>query len=218
MFDVIALDLPGFGEAGEAKTPDTIAGFSEFIVTILSQLSVDRFYLVGHSMGGAIAQQVAIDYPDKIHKLVLYGTSSSGILPERFENFDESIRRLELHGVNTHADRVVPTWFVHGTESPSYSMCRSAVGGLQVNNAIAAQQAIAKWDVTDRIREIVAPTLVVGGDQDRSCSPREAYKLWDNIPNSSLFIVPGCAHTVHLEKPELFAEIVRQFLLGSPEP
>ena len=78
--------------------------------------------------------------------------------------------------------------------------------------AMASLAAWEKWDVSAALPEIIVPTLVLWGEHDRSIGWRQTESLWRNIPNSSLAVVPGCAHNVHLEKPELFNWLVRDFL------
>ncbi len=211
-FQVIVPDLPGFGASGHLLGPERMEIFARELVTFLGEIGVDQFSLVGHSMGGAIAQQVAVDFGSRLHKLVLYGTSCSGALPDRFETFDESIQRLQRHGTSAHADRVVPTWFRAGAAHPAFKLSRQAAEGMSLQAAVAAQRAMAAWNISARLPEINCPTLVICGDHDASCSPKESYRIWSGIRNAQLCIVPDCAHNVHLERPHIFVPIVREFL------
>ena len=106
----------------------------------------------------------------------------------------------------------MPTWFVAGEAAPYFAMCRDAGRGLSTESAIRALRALAEWDVRERLGEVSVPALVICGDRDRSTAPDESYRLWEGIPDSRLCIVPGCAHNVHLERPELFSDIVLDFL------
>jgi pimeloyl-ACP methyl ester carboxylesterase len=212
-FDVIAPDLPGFAGSAHLAAPESIEGLAGALLGLLDDLGVERFALVGHSMGGMVAGQLALDRPDRIERLVLYGTAATGRLPDRFETFDESIRRLEQDGVAATAERIAATWFRHGQESPFYPLCVDAGRGASLAAAIACLRAISRWDISARLGEIKMPTLVIGADRDRSIAPAQLMQLWAGIKDAQLCIAPGCAHNLHLEKPELFNRVLGDFLL-----
>lgn len=106
---VIAPDLPGFGAAAELPGPDMIAGFAEAVIATLDRLGIGRFALLGHSMGGMIVQQMAARHPDRIERLILYGTGPLGRMPERFEPIEVSMDRLAADGVQVTVDRICAT-------------------------------------------------------------------------------------------------------------
>lgn len=210
--DVIAADLPGFAGSSGEDCPQSIAGLSEALIGLLDQLEIERFSLLGHSMGGMVALQAALDHPDRIEKLVLYGTSSSGTLPNRFESFEETIARVERDGVAATAARVSATWFVDGKDAPLYPLCLEAGRGAAQEAVIACLKAMPQWAVTERLKELAAPTLVICGEQDRSYSIDSVVQLARDIKTAQLCLIPGCAHNLHLEKPDLFNQVVGEFL------
>jgi pimeloyl-ACP methyl ester carboxylesterase len=211
-YDVIAPDLPGFAASGQLLPPESLEGFGSLLIKFLDEQSIDRFSLVGHSIGGMIALQVALDYPDRIDRLVLYGTAPSGASRERFESIEQSIARILSQGIDLQADIVVGTWFVAGAAAPYFEMARAAGSGLLATTAAKIMKSTSEWDVSDRLGEIKAPTLVICGDRDRSCPPNESLRLWRSIKNVDLAIVPNCSHCVHLERTDLFNGIVSDFL------
>jgi 2-hydroxy-6-oxonona-2,4-dienedioate hydrolase len=101
---------------------------------------------------------------------------------------------------------------MQGNAAPFAAMCREAGRGATTEAAARALRAVVNWDVSNRLSELQMPVLVICGDQDRSTSPDQSYRLWQAIPNAQLCIVPGCAHNVHLERPEWFSSIVLDFL------
>lgn len=214
-FSLIVPDFPGFAGSGAMEAPATVEGFAAALVGLLDELNVERTALVGHSMGGMVALQTALDYPDRIERLVLYGSACTGNLPKRFETVETSIARLEGEGVESSADRIVPTWFVEGEVAPMFAMCRDAGRGAKTESAVRALRALSQWDVGERLGELSLPVLAICGDRDRSTAPDQSYRLWAGIANSQLCVVPGCAHNVHLERPELFTAIVLEFLTAS---
>lgn len=210
--DIVAPDLPGFATSGGLAACDSVEGFANAVVGLLDALGIEKFCLLGHSMGSMIAQQIALDFAPRVARLVLYGTAASGNLPERFEPFAESIRRIEEAGIDAAAQRVVASWFVAGQADPGYALCRKAGAGVTQAAAVAALKAIHGWDVRARLHEIRMPTLVINGDRDRSTSPREAFAVFSAIPGAQLCIVPNAAHAVHLEKPAFFNRICGEFI------
>lgn len=214
-FDVIAPDLPGFaGSAGE-PLQDSIEGLSATIIDLANALGLESFCFLGHSLGSMIGLQLALDDADRLQKLVLYGSASTGNLPDRFESFDETIARFDSGGVQALADRIVRTWFVAEDAHPYYLSCYGTGLGLKPEAARKVLTSMNTWDVTDRIGEIEVPSLIICGDRDRSTAPDHSIALRAGMKNSELCIVPGCAHNVHLEKPELFSHVVRDFLLST---
>ncbi|TFH47571.1 MAG: alpha/beta fold hydrolase [Lysobacterales bacterium] len=212
MFDVIAVDLPGFGGSANIPAPDTLSGYAAAVFDLMDALEIPRFSLLGFSMGGMIAQQAVLDRPQRIAKLVLYGSSSTGELPHRFESWSESAKRMKSEGVETTADRTVATWFVDRQADPYYSLCREACRGANEDACQIVMQAIQDWIARDRLSEMKLPTLVIVGDKDRSTRVSDSLPLWEGIPDAQLCVLPNCAHGAHMQKPALFNAIIADFL------
>jgi len=213
-FDVITADLPGFAGSHAEPIPETIAGSSAALMSLLDTLGIKRFSLVGHSMGGMIAQQIALDHQDRLEKLVLFGTAASGELPGRFETLEGSLARLAAHGLDRFARDLAATWFVAGAQSPYYEFCLECGKGASAAAAGAAMRAVLSWKAGPGLADVKVPTLVICGDSDRGTVPDTSFQLWRAIPGARLSVIPGCAHNAHLESPDLFNRIVGDFLLG----
>jgi pimeloyl-ACP methyl ester carboxylesterase len=211
-FDLVAVDLPGFGGSAHLPAPSSLAGTAELIANLLDALGIQECAMLGHSLGSMIAQEFAITYPHRVERLVLYGAASSGTLPGRFETFDSTIERLQRIGIAEGADPIIASWFVAGRSHAAYAMYRKMAEQAVTDTAIATLRAIARWKATDRLGSITARTLVIGGDRDRSTEPAEQFKLWRSLPSAQLCILPNCAHAAHLEEPRLFNQILGRFL------
>lgn len=211
-FDVIAVDLPGFGGSAQIAAPATLAGHAELIVELLDALEIDRCSLLGHSLGSMIVQQFALDHGYRVERLVLYGAASTGNLPGRFETFDATIDRFERVGLGAGSEEIIASWFMSGRDHPGYATYRRMAERANCDAAIATLRAIAQWRVTDRLGSIDAPTLVIGGDRDRSTEPAEQFRLWQRLRFGQLCILPNCAHAAHLEQPQIFCQLVSRFL------
>ena len=213
-YDVIATDLPGFAGSAHIPVPDTITEIAASLVDTVTELGVDRFSLLGHSLGSVTALQAALDYPDRIEKLILYGSTPSGTLPNRFETWEETISRIEAESIESMAAWIAATWFVDGDKHPLYEFTKAAGAGASQEGAIRMIRASAPWDIRDRLGEISMPTLVICGDSDRSTHPGLSYELWHGIPNAQLCVLPDCAHNAHLELSEVFNPLIARFLAG----
>jgi len=211
-FDVIAVDLPGFCGSAAIPAPATLGGYCSLVAQVLDELGITRCTLLGHSLGSMIAQQFALDHPGRLRRLVLYGAASTGNLPGRFETFDATIERLKRTGIQAGGDAIIASWFVTGRSHPAYGTYRKMAEAANTDTAIATLRAIAPWHVTDRLGAIDVPTLVIGGDRDRSTEPAEQFRLWRGLPRGQLCVLPNCAHAAHLEQPEVFYRLLSRFL------
>lgn len=212
-FDVVAVDLPGFGGSAAIPAPATLAEYGGLIAEVMDALGIKRCTLLGHSLGSMIAQQFALDYRGRLDRLVLYGAASTGSLPGRFETFEATIERFKRVGIAEGGEAIIASWFVAGRDHPAYRAYRKMAEAANPDTAISTLRIIAPWQVTDRLGSIDVPTLVIGGDRDRSTEPAEQFRLWRGLPRAQLCILPNCAHAAHLEQPEIFHRLLSRFLV-----
>ena len=211
-YDVIAVNLAGFGDSAHLTAPDSIEGHAEMIWRTLDDLGVDQIYLLGHSMGGMIVQQMTAMQPARVVKLIAYGTGPVGNLPGRFETLDESRKRLVDDGTEATMRRIAATWLVSGEASPGYAAClEEGVKGTQ-QAALASLDAWEKWNGLSALPSIDAPTLIIWGDKDRSYPRSQIDALMSGLPNARLVVMSGCSHAAHLEKPDRFNAEIAAFL------
>ncbi|UWQ13568.1 alpha/beta hydrolase [Aliiroseovarius sp. M344] len=210
-YEVISLDLPGYGENAQSEALDSIASYAEWALDELSARGVERFNLVGHSMGGMVAQEMVVQTPDRVDRLVLYGTGATGVLPGRFETICTSKRRALADGPQTTARRIAATWFLEREEAPGYEACAAIAEQCRLQAMLNGLDAMENWSGVERLEDIKAKTLVIWGDRDRTYPWCQTEQLWKSISNANLSVLPGCAHAAHLEKPELFNKILGDF-------
>jgi len=211
-FRVITPDLPGFGARHRLTAPERIRDFAIYILDELSSLGVERFHLVGHSMGGLIVQEMKAMAPKRVARLVLYGTGPVGLLPGRFETISESKRRVSEDGVEATGRRISATWFMEGELAERYHVCAELAVRVSLQAALAGLSAMETWSGKAELPHIKSPTLVLWGDGDRTYPWSQPEQLWNEIPSANLAVVSGCAHAVHLEKPNLFNDVLMDFL------
>jgi len=209
---VVTPDLPGFGLNSEMNAPDEIGAFAEYVLGFVRDMNVARFHLLGHSMGGMIAQAMVARAPERVEKLILYGTGPTGVLPGRFETIAESRRRMIEEGPQVTGRRISATWFVDYECAENYRLCANLALKVSQQAALAGLSAMEKWSGEAALARISSPTLVLWGDCDRTYPWSQIQLLWQGISGAQLAVMPGCAHAAHLEKSALFNQIVKDFL------
>ena len=221
-FDVIAPTLPGFGYhsfegtdmTGPQQAIDTVSGYVGYLIALLDLERVSNFHLLGHSMGGMIAQETALEFGHRVNKLVLYGTGPDGALPGRFEPVAASRERVIRDGPGSTIARTVASWFVSGGRDPGYPDSIELASAAVVPAILGGYDAMSTWSCVDRLARIDNPTLVIWGDRDRSYPRNQVDQLVHGIPGAELKVIGNCAHNAHLEKPDLFNQQVFAFLDG----
>ncbi|MGV8951012.1 MAG: alpha/beta fold hydrolase [Cypionkella sp.] len=215
-YDVICPDLAGFGQSAALLAPETIAGHAQNVLDLLDSLGITDFALLGHSMGGMVVQDMARLAPHRIHTLILYGTGPQGVLPGRFETIDQSRARIIADGLGPTARRIAATWFLQGEAAAGFALCAALGQQTTFQAALASLTAWQHWDGRAALAQIRARTLVLWGSHDRSYEWSQPHALWRGIPKADLAVVPGCAHNVHMEKPQLFHALLLDFLAHPP--
>ena len=211
-FRVITPDLPGFGKSTHIKSHDSILSLANLILDCLKDKQINKFHLLGHSMGGMIVQEMAKIYGDKISKLICYSTGPIGEMPDRFETMDESRDNLKKIGLESTARNIAKTWFILSEKAKYFDLCIQAGKETSVDAVDNALIAMKKYNGTNNLKFIKNETLIIWGEKDKSYNYKQIQTLKENISNSSLVIFKECAHNIHLEKIEEFNKTVQNFL------
>jgi len=212
-FRVITPDLPGFGKSNKVKSQNSIQSIANLLLDCLEEKKIDKFYLLGHSMGGMIVQEMAKKHGNKILKLVCYSTGPRGEMPGRFETVDQSRENLKKKGLEVTAKNIAKTWFILGEKAKYFDLCLEAGRQTSIEAADNALIAIKNWDGVENLQDIKNNTLIIWGDKDKSYNLEQVQTLEKNISDSNLVIFKGCAHNVHLEQPDQFNHTIKDFLL-----
>ena len=211
-FRVIVPDLPGFGKSKEVKSHNSIQSIANLLLNFLEEKKIDKFYLLGHSMGGMVVQEMAKKSGNKISKLICYSTGPRGEMPGRFETVDQSRDNLKKNGLEIMARNIAKTWFVKGENAKYFDICIDAGKQASIETVDNALIAFKNWNGVDTLKNIKNKTLIVWGNKDKSYNLEQIKTLEKNIPNSSLIVFNNCAHNIHLEEPEKFNNTIKHFL------
>ena len=211
-YRVITPALPGFGESHNVKSLDSINKMAKEIINVLDQKKIDKFNLIGHSMGGMIVQEITKLIGDRVNKLICFATGSIGDIPGRFETMDETRKKLKKEGTQLSFSRVPLKWFVKGVKDKNYFLCENAVKNVSLEAADNALLAMKNWRGKENLKNIKNETLIIWGDKDTSYNFDQVDTLNKNIKNSRLEIFKDCAHNVHLEQPDQFNNLVKEFI------
>ena len=212
-FRIIAPALPGFGESFNAQSFNSINLMANFIIEQIDKKKIDKFNLMGHSMGGMIVQEIANLSGDRINKLICFATGPIGDIPGRFEPINTSIKKLGEEGIKEQVKRIPPKWFVEGEQAKNYYFCENAVKNISEETARNALIAMRDWSGLENLKKIKNKTLIIWGDKDKSYNFEQVSTLKNNIPDSDLKIFKNCCHNVHLEQPQKFNQVVEDFLI-----
>jgi pimeloyl-ACP methyl ester carboxylesterase len=220
----LALDLPGFGLTPEPPEKISIPGYGRFVDAFREKLGLDRVAIVGNSMGGFIAAEVAIQFPSRISRLVLVsaaGISSSNVMRTPILTAGRVIGAV---ATNTAArDRTLaarPTTrhlsLVLVARYPKLLRADFAYEGLFKGAGKPAFQDALRgcldYDFTDRLPDVSAPTLIVWGENDWIIPVRDANEFERLIPDSRKVVMRQTGHIPMAERPQPFNDLLMDFL------
>ena len=211
-YRVITPALPGFGESHNVKSLDSINKMAKELINVLDRKKIDKFNLIGHSMGGMIVQEITKLIGYRVNKLICFATGSIGDIPGRFETMEETREKLKKEGTELSFSRVPLKWFVKGDKDKNYFLCENAVKNVSLEAADNALLAMKNWRGKENLKNIKNDTLIIWGDKDTSYNFDQVDTLNKNIKNSRLEIFKDCAHNVHLEQPDQFNNLVKEFI------
>jgi pimeloyl-ACP methyl ester carboxylesterase len=222
-FDVVAYDHRGVGRSSWVTDPFSIVDLAEDAAALLDALGWEAAHVVGISMGGMVAQELALRHPERIRTLTLGCTYSGGEGSALASN--EVATKLSEAMLTGDPERAIRTSFEINV-SPGYGADQSAYATFyEMATALPTAvpvlmlqiQAIGAHDTLDRLGEITAPTLVVHGTLDEMLPYSNAVLIASRIPNARLETFEGVGHMFWWEQPERSADAIRSLVQGSSE-
>jgi len=208
--DLIALDLPGFGESEPPEQAWDVDSYARFMIAFLDELGVERAHLVGHSHGGRVSIALAADEPERVGRLVL--VDSAGLRPKRGWRYRRRVAVAKL-------GRVIAT-VGGGPGRRLQERMRARVASRDYLEASEAMRgtfrALVAADLSDRLPRIRASTLLVWGDRDEDTPLWMAHRMEELIPDAGLVVLEGAGHYSYADAPGQFGAVARRFLLEQP--
>jgi pimeloyl-ACP methyl ester carboxylesterase len=227
---VIAVDLPGFGDSPMPAEKISISGYARMIEKLLDVLQLSAAAFVGHSMGGFTSVELAINFPERVQRLVLispaglstYNNPRNLLLVAQMRRFRQIVDPYHAR-VAAHAELLArrprlrlldPTTHIvarHSDRLPA-PFVAEFVRGLGAPGYIDGMEAIFNYDYRDRLGEIACPTLIVWGDRDAVVTAKDADLYERLIPNSRKVIFRDTGHMAMIERPMAFNALLEEFL------
>lgn len=217
-FKVIMFDNRGAGRTDVTEAPYTTSMLADDAVALMDALKISKAHVLGHSMGGAIAQHLALKHPEKIKKLILSSTFAKQ--PARTKWSVATLVNLLKEKVSLPLIVQINLPWLYGNTFMSDAKKTAFVLDKIINNPypITAlgfeNQANACFthDLDLELSQITAPTLVISGSEDIVAPPEESEKLASKIKNAKQVVLPQVGHIPHIENPLLYVTEILKFL------
>jgi 3-oxoadipate enol-lactonase len=213
-YRTVAVDLRGHGGSPPPPGPYRLDHFAADVAQLLQRIGAHPAHVVGISLGGAVALQLALDFPELMHSLVLVNTAAR-FVSDSWQQRLMGMKRMAsvyLFGMDRVAKAVAARLF---PKPEQVQLRRETVERIR-NNDLAAYRAtlwaIARFDVQARLGEISCPALVVAGDQDTTVPLASKRLLAERIPHSRMEIIADSGHATPVDQPEAFNRVFMQFL------
>ncbi len=227
----VALDLPGFGCSPMPAEQITIGRYADIVDELLGLLKIEAACVIGNSMGGFTAAELAIRHPRRVERLVLVSAAGIAIEHDRIGDRIGVLRRAEF-AINAYggwlasrSERVARrarlrkmTFRVVAArpEALPPALMAENLRASGTPGFLDALEALTSFPISERLPEIACPTLIVWGDEDRLVPVRDADEFERLIPDSRKVVYPGTGHVAMLERPIAFNRLIEGFLAEEP--
>ncbi|KJS31483.1 MAG: hypothetical protein VR64_11900 [Desulfatitalea sp. BRH_c12] len=217
-YRVITFDNRGIGRSSDSGEPFSIQDLAQDTVDLMDALAIERAHVLGVSLGGMIAQEIAIAYPQRVMGLILVATHCGGEhMVNAAEEVTEKIRRMVFEGSVAARAEAAEAFFAPRTmlERPQVVEEYAAVSTkYPPGTDILKRQwhAVSNHDTYDRLHRIAAATLVLTGAEDVLIPPANATRLSERIPRANLRVIAGGGHQILIEQPVACNEAILAFL------
>ena len=221
-FLVIAPDNRGTGRTVPQEVETSIRQIADDCMALARHLGFSSFNLIGHSMGGFVALDLVARYPDAVDKLILAGTSASNpkcndaLFSDWALTLESGMDKMQwFHSIFYWL--FTEQFFENGDAMDA--ALRYAVEYPYPQSAVAFRkqvEAIVGFDCFEQISDVTAKTLIISGQEDILFPPDVAASISQVIPGVVFSVIAHAAHSIHMEKPQVFTDHVLDFLLSNP--
>ena len=213
-YRTLAYDLRGQGRSGVTPAPYAMSLLAADALALLDALGIDAVVFFGVSMGGMVAQQVALADPQRVRALVLADTAP-GFAAEGRAAWAERIEAVARDGLAPLVPAMMERWFTEALRRDAPQRVAAVAATLAATPAagyLGACAAIRDFDLRPRLAEIACPTLVICGADDPSTPPALSEQIAAGIGGAELHLLPGARHLPNFEFPARFNALTDAFL------
>jgi pimeloyl-ACP methyl ester carboxylesterase len=214
-YRAVAWDMPGYGHSVPIE-PYNFKGLAQSCITLIESLKCGEVVLLGHSMGGMVAQEVVARRPELIGKLILCGTSPAFGKPDgEWQREFVAQRTAPLdrgHSMAELAEDIVPRMVGPASLPEGVRLATHCMGLVPECTYRRALECMVTFDRRANLPNIRVPTLVVAGEYDRNAPPAMMKRMADAIPQSTFLEMKGVGHLQNLEAPDDFDGFILNFL------
>ncbi len=224
-FRVFALDMLGCGRSDKPRIDYHLWALATYTRHFLDAVGVERAHLVGHSLGGGIAMQMMLQYPERVRKLALLSTGGLG------REVRLLLRVATLPGVSLALASLTQPFWLRLLERLRFASLTQLLARENMRVWTRLAQADNRWvfmrmlrsvcnitwqtvSALDRLPLLEQPVLLIWGERDRTVPVSHAQRAATLLPNCQLEILPNCAHYPAIEQPHIVAPLLEQFLLA----
>ncbi len=212
---VVRFDTRGHGRSPAPEGGYTVEALAADVVALADDLGVDRFAYVGLSLGGAIGQVLALAHPQRLTSLVLASTAPVFGKPATWRERAGLVRR---DGLEPLVEPTFARWFTdefRSSDPAAVSWVRDMFVATPREGYAGCCEALASYDVTDRLGRVAVPTRVVVGAEDPSTTPEVGRSMVAAIRDADLVVIDGAAHIANVARPTEFRSAVREHLAAT---
>lgn len=212
-FDVIAPDFRGSGESDKPRGPYSIADYAEDTWALLDKLDISKAHLVGLSMGGATAFEMAVRRPERVHNLVVVNCPPSFALSSPKKWFELAMRLaiVRVLGMEKMADVVGKRLFPDPGQEQLKAQFQSRYAANKKQHYLWALRSLAGWSALARLNRIDAPAMMLAAEHDYT-PVQEKQAAVERLPHGELKVIKNSRHATPIDQPEAFNAAVLAFL------
>lgn len=201
---VIVPDLPGHGKSPEPGR-NSVEAYAQDIIALADALNIETFIAAGHSMGGAIAQTIALDYGDRLTGVVLVGTGAK--LRVHTTILDQIL------SVQSEVANVLREWIWGPVATDDMrDLTYGKFMAMPASVAYGDYLACNRFDVMDRVHNITVPALIISATHDKMTPLKYSQYLHEKIADSELLVVQDAGHMMTVEEPIIVAEAIADWI------
>lgn len=208
-FRVIAWDLPGHGRSARTRGPLRVETLAAAVRAIADEVSPDRpFHVAGDSLGGAVTLQLALDAPERVASVTALCT---GARIGTTESWRERAATVRASGTGAVVTASAARWFGPGFIEREPAVAAALLDGLAATDAesyAGACEALATFDVVDRLPQITAPVLAIAGSADAPTPPESLRTIAEQVTDGHLVVLDGVGHLAPAEAPAEVARLI----------